>query len=101
MSLYNPGEKMYENEKIEKDADAALLKSASSTIIKVVICLSVCITAGIVFSNCGIDKATIQECKSACSPQDMQSATMFSCQCSYGSRSSNDWVIPRGKSTSR
>ncbi len=101
MKARNIGEKMYEDEKAKEEADAILLKSVGSTIVKVVLCIGICVTAGIVFSNCGIDKDTIQECKAACSPQDMQSATMFSCQCSYGTQSSNDWVIPRSKSSSR
>ena len=101
MKAHNGGKKMYDDDKTKEDVDTAFIKNAGSTITKVVLGIGLCVTFGIIFTNCGIDKDTVQECKSACSPQAMVNASMFSCQCSRISTISNDWVIPRNKSSSR
>ena len=88
----------FENEALA--SEDAFMKNIGSTVTKIICFTGACITAGIIFTNCGIDKATIQECKSSCSPQAMTHVSMFSCQCSYPS-TSTEWVIPRTKAPGR
>ena len=79
--------------------DTALIKNAGSVITKCVLGIAFCITAGIIFSTCGVSENDIQECKSACGSRGMVSASMWTCQCGWSS-SSNNYVIPRNTSKS-
>ena len=83
-----------EKDRPTQEADTTLIKAAARSILYI----AVCVTAGIVFATCGVSGDTIKECKDACSPEDMQSVSKWSCQCSYSS-SSDDWVIPRSTTT--
>ena len=87
---------MYGKDPSNETADTTLVKAVS----KAILYISLCITAGVVFTTCGVSSSTIKECKDACKPEDMQSVSMWSCQCSYSS-SSGDWVIPRSTSKQR
>lgn len=81
-------------EKPEKEEDS--LRNIGKSITKIIVCICICLTIGLIFNSCGVSKEDIQECKSACGSRGMISASEWSCQCGWSSNTSN-YVIPQKK----
>ena len=76
------------------------LRAIGSSIVKAVIVICFTVWACFWVSSCGVDVATIQECKSACSGSESQMRSVTSRECECEKKSSNEWVIPRTRSSS-
>jgi len=76
------------------------LRAIGSSVVKaiVVICLTVWMCFWI--NSCGVDKDIISECKSACSGTESQMRSVSARSCECEKKSSNEWVIPRTRSSS-
>ncbi len=85
---------MDDKKAIPENPDSVLIKNASSAIVKCILGIGALVTAGIIFSNCGISEKDMQECKSVCGTKGIVSVSMWSCQCGWAS-SSPTYVIPR------
>ena len=81
-----------------KKKDPETLNKTRSLITKCILGIMFCITAGIIFSTCGVSKSDMQECKSICGTRGVASVSQWACQCSWTS-SRSDYVIPRTKSS--
>jgi hypothetical protein len=61
--------------------DKLLVQSIASAIGKSIVFICLTIVAGMLFSTCTIDAATIQECESACGDRGIKEVTATSCEC--------------------
>ena len=77
--------------------DRLLITSIAGAIAKIAFYISLCIAAGMLFSNCKIDSATIETCESACGVgQGIKEVTAWSCTCNDLSASPESiWVLPK------
>ena len=81
---------------VDKEKEKKDYSKIGATIGKVIIGISVCITAGVVFGTCGVSASDIQECKKACGMRGMVSVSQWTCQCGWTS-TSNNYVLPTYK----
>jgi len=82
-------------DEIEEKQTIAIL----GAIVKVILVISLAIIMVSWGYSCQLSEETIQECRSACSSSDSQMSSVTNRECRCEKTPSNDWVIPRTKST--
>ena len=77
--------------------DKLLVQSIANVVGKSIAFICLTITAGMLFSMCKVNQATIQECESACGSRGIKEVTATSCECLATDEIDIDsFVLPRG-----
>jgi len=76
--------------------DRILISAIASSISKIAFYISLCIIAGMFFSNCKVDADAIETCENACGvAQGIKEVTAWSCTCNdLSTNPESMWVLP-------
>ena len=77
--------------------DKMLVQGISNVLGKSIVFICLTIVAGMLFSTCTIDSATIQECEAACGSRGIKEVTSTSCECAppESPLGESPFVLPR------
>jgi len=77
--------------------DRILIASVANAIAKISLYVTICIVAGMLFTNCKVDSEIIVQCEDACgTDQGIKEVTAWSCTCNNIIETlESNWVLPK------